>query len=112
MQTQTLQAKYESDMARLDAEYRQLDALWAKLPRWILLALVAPGLVYFVGWGAAVVGWLVGGGLTGVRAYLVAVRRAENRRTRVSLERELREQSRSVADFGRSVWRSSVRWSA
>lgn len=106
MQTQTIEAKYESDMARLDAEYRALGQLRAKLPRWTLLALMAPLLGYYVGWAAGVVGLLVGGALTAVHAYLIAVRLGENRRTRELLERELSEQSRGGPDFGRSVWRS------
>jgi heme exporter protein D len=105
MTTQTIQAKYEAEMRRLDAEYAALDVLWSRVPRWALLSLLAPAAWYGSGWGAAVVALLVVSAVTATRAYLVAVRRSENRFTRQSLERELCEQRRHVADFGSSILR-------
>jgi hypothetical protein len=90
--SQSLRAKYEADMTRLDAEYAVLDALFRRVPRSAFVVLLAPVLWYGVGWGAAVVLLLLAFALTATRAYLLAVRKSDNRSTRESLERELREQ--------------------
>jgi len=105
MNAPSIQAKYEAEMLRLDAEYASLDVLWSKVRRSTLWVLLAPLVWYGFGWGAAVVELLVTGALVLTRAYLVGVRKSENRSTRELLERELKEQSRGSSGLGHSVWR-------
>ena len=105
MNAPSIQAKYEAEMLRLDAEYASLDVLWSKVRRSTLRVLLAPLVWYGFGWGAAVVELLVTGALVLTRAYLVGVRKSENRSTRELLERELKEQSRGSSGLGHSVWR-------
>jgi hypothetical protein len=104
MNAPSMQARYEAEMLRLDAEYASLDVLWSKVRRSTLWLLLAPLVWYGFGWGAAVVALLLAGALVLTRTYLIGVRRSENRVTRKELERELREQARCVAEQGRSTF--------
>jgi hypothetical protein len=81
--------KYETEVRRLDELYQELDALWSKVPRYGLLALLAPFIWYFKGWGWATVELLVTAALVGTQAYLIGVRKSENRWTRASVAEDL-----------------------
>jgi hypothetical protein len=83
--------KYRIEIARLDAEILDLERLWQQVPWFACTVLLAPvaGLVW--GWGAAVVALLVSAALVGTRAYLVAVRKTENRWSRAQLVSDLDE---------------------
>jgi hypothetical protein len=91
MSTHSLKQKYEAEIDRLDREHTELERSWNQVPRFALVALLAPlcGLVW--GWGAAVVALLVSAALVGTRAYLSAVRRSENRWNRNKLLDDLSE---------------------
>jgi hypothetical protein len=102
MNAPSMQARYEAEMLRLDAEYALLDVLGSKARRSTVWVLLAPLVWYGFGWGAAVVELLLTGALVLTRTYLIGVRRSDNRVTRRELERELSEQARSVAEQGRS----------
>ncbi len=71
--------KYEQEIARLDALYVDLDLLWDKMPRLFWVAALAPFVAYFASIGWAVVELLVTGVLVGSQAYLIGLRRSENR---------------------------------
>ena len=81
--------KYEIEVERLDELYRDLDVLWTKVPRYGLLALFAPIVWYFKGGGWAFVELLVTAALVGTQAYLIGVRKSENRWTRASVAEDL-----------------------
>lgn len=82
-------AKYEAELRRLDELYAELDVLWSKMPRYGWLAVLAPVIWYFKGWGWAVVELLVTAALVATQAYLIGVRRSENRWTYRSVENDL-----------------------
>jgi hypothetical protein len=105
MNAPSIQAKYEAEMLRLDAEYASLDVHWSKVRRSAQWVLLAPLVWYGFGWGAAVVELLLTGALVLTRAYLIGVRKSENRSTREVLERELKEQSSGLFGLGRSSLR-------
>lgn len=81
--------KYETEVRRLDELYAELDVLWTKVPRYALLGLLAPLVWYLKGWGWAVAELLVTGALVGTQAYLIGVRKSENRWTRASVAEDL-----------------------
>jgi hypothetical protein len=81
--------KYEDELARLDQLYAHLDQLWTQVPRYGLLALAAPFVWYFAGFGWAVTTMLVTGALVGTQAYLIGVRKNENRWNRNLVARDL-----------------------
>lgn len=89
--------KYEIELERLDELYRELDVLWSKVPRYGLLGLFAPIVWYFKGWGWAVVELLVTASLVGTQAYLIGVRKSENRWTRASVAEDLARLRAEVA---------------
>jgi hypothetical protein len=89
MDPQARIAKYEAELRRLDVLYRELDELWDRVPRYALLALLAPVVWYFKGWGWALVEVLVTAALVGTQAYLIGVRKSENRWTYESLQEDL-----------------------
>jgi hypothetical protein len=93
MEEQSLEGKYQAEIARLDEEHRQYEKLWTQVPRFALVLLLAPvvGLVWGFGWFVAEV--LVSAALVGTRAYLIAVRKTENRWNRDKLLEDLRERS-------------------
>jgi hypothetical protein len=71
--------KYEQEIARLDALYVDLDRLWQKMPRLFWVAALAPVVAYFSSIGWAIVHVLVTGVLVGSQAYLIGLRKSENR---------------------------------
>jgi hypothetical protein len=77
--------KYEAEIRRLDELHTELDQLWTKVPRYGYLALLAPVVWYFKGFGWAFVELLVTGSLLGTQAYLIGVRKSENRWNRERL---------------------------
>lgn len=77
--------KYESEIQRLDQLHDDLDQLWTKVPRYGYLALFAPIVWYFKGFGWALVELMVTAALIGTQAYLIGVRKSENRWNRASL---------------------------
>ena len=87
--------KYRIEIARLDAEILDLERLWKQVPWFACTALLAPlaGLAW--GCGAAVVALLVSAALVGTRAYLIAVRKTENRWSRAQLVSDLDELMRA-----------------
>ncbi|MET0343672.1 MAG: hypothetical protein ABW252_21850 [Polyangiales bacterium] len=89
MNDQARIAKYEAELQRLDELHDELDVLWTKMPRYAWLAAFAPVVWYFKGWGWAVVELLVTAALVGTQAYLIGVRRSENRWTHQSVAHDL-----------------------
>ena len=81
--------KYELELARLDELYRHLEQLWTHVPRYALLALAAPLVWYFASFGWAVTTLLVTGALVATQAYLIGVRKNENRFNHSLIERDL-----------------------
>ena len=77
--------KYEAEIRRLDELHTELDQLWTKVPRYGYLALLAPVIWYFHGFGWAFVELLVTASLIGTQAYLIGVRKSENRWNRERL---------------------------
>jgi hypothetical protein len=94
MYEDTLERKYRVEIERLDEEYRHLERIWSSVPSFALVAMLAPVVGYFFGWGAAVVELLVSAALLGTRAYLIAVRKTENRWNRDKLVEDLASQRR------------------
>ena len=82
-------AKYEAEIRRLDELHDELDQLWAKVPRYGYLALLAPVIWYFAGFGWALVELLVTAALVGTQAYLIGIRKSENRWNRQQLVQDL-----------------------
>ncbi len=82
-------AKYEQEIARLDLLYVDLDRLWAKVPRLFYAALLAPVVFYFAGIGWAIVELLITGVLVGCQAYLIGLRKSENRWNREQVAHDL-----------------------
>lgn len=81
--------KYEVEIRRLDELHAELDVLWTKVPRYAYLALFAPLVWYFASFGWALVELLVTAALTGTQAYLIGVRKSENRWNREQLVADL-----------------------
>ncbi|MFM2419553.1 MAG: hypothetical protein RL385_4276, partial [Pseudomonadota bacterium] len=71
--------KYEAELARLDELHAHLDSLWEQVPRYGLVGLAAPFVWYYAGFGWAVSELLVTAALVGTQAYLIGVRKNENR---------------------------------
>ena len=82
-------AKYEQEIARLDVLYTELDKLWEKAPRLAWAAVLAPVVYYFAGGGWAIVELLVTGALVGCQAYLIGMRKSENRWNREQVADDL-----------------------
>jgi hypothetical protein len=70
---------YETELARLGELDRDLVKLWAQIPRYGWLALIAPIVWHFSGVGWAIVALLIVGALLATQAYLIGVRRNEIR---------------------------------
>jgi len=71
--------KYEAELARLDQLHDHLDHLWTQVPRYAWFAIFAPVVWYVWGFGWAVAELLVTASLVGTQAYLIGVRKNENR---------------------------------
>jgi hypothetical protein len=80
---------YEQEIARLDQLHTELEGLWHHVPRYALLALLAPPVWYFASFGWAVVELLVTAALVATQAYLIGVRKNENRWNRELVARDL-----------------------
>jgi hypothetical protein len=89
--------KYEQEIARLDELYSHLEGLWRYVPRYALLALLAPAVWYFASFGWAIVELLVTAALVGTQAYLIGVRKNENRWNRQLVARDLDRLRRDLA---------------
>lgn len=81
--------KYEEEIARLDELYLELDRLWARVPQLAAFAVFAPFVWYFVSAGWALVELMVTAALVGTQAYLIGVRKSENRWNRESVREDL-----------------------
>lgn len=81
--------KYETEIARLDALYADLERLWSQVPRLGYLALVAPAVWAYAGLGWGIVALLVAASLVGTQAYLIGVRKSENRWNRAHVADDL-----------------------
>lgn len=86
-----LRKKYEAEQARLDDELRELEHHWQTVPRFFAFAAFAPLVTYFYGFAAGMVELMVTLALVGTRAYLIGIRKSENRWTHQSLARELQD---------------------
>jgi Flp pilus assembly protein TadB len=91
---------YEQEIARLDHLHTELEGLWDHVPRYALLALLAPLVWYFAGFGWAVVELLVTAALVATQAYLIGVRKNENRWNRELVARDLDRLRRDLARQG------------
>ena len=80
---------YEAEIARLDDLYAHLEHLWTEVPRYGYVALLAPLTWWFAGFGWALTHLLVTGALVGTQAYLIGMRKNENRWTRASVAEDL-----------------------
>ncbi len=81
--------KYEREIARLDALYVELNALWSRVPQLGAAAALAPVVWYFSSFGWAIVELLVTGILVGSQAYLIGLRKSENRWNREQVAGDL-----------------------
>jgi hypothetical protein len=77
--------KYEIEIKRLDELDAHLDLLWTKVPRYAYVGLLAPVVFFFKGFGWAFVELLVTAALVGTQAYLIKMRKSENRWNRAHL---------------------------
>lgn len=92
--------KYEVELARLDELYHHLEQLWTQVPRYAVVGFAAPFVWYFVSFGWAVATLLVTGALVGTQAYLIGVRKNENRFNRQLIERDLERLRSDIAERG------------
>jgi hypothetical protein len=83
--------KYEVELARLDELYLHLEHLWTQVPRYALLGAAAPFVWYFASFGWAITTLLVTAALVGTQAYLIGIRKNENRWNRNLVERDLEQ---------------------
>src|ERR1700712_1357069 len=77
--------KYVVEIERLDQLDAELDVLWSHVPRYAYVALLAPVVFYLHGFCWAFVELLVTASLVGTQAYLIKMRKSENRWNRASL---------------------------
>lgn len=89
--------KYEIELARLDELYAHLEHLWTQVPRYALIGLAFPIVWYFASFGWAVTHLLVTAALVGTQAYLIGVRKNENRWNRNLVERDLAQLREELA---------------
>lgn len=94
--------KYETEIQRLDQLDLHLDELLVKAPRYAYLALLAPVVWYFKGFGWAFVELLVTAALVGTQSYLLRMRKSENRWNRASLVEDVRRIRAELAAEQRS----------
>ena len=84
-----IKKKYEAELVRLDDEFSDLQEHWLRVPRFAWFALLAPFAWYAYGFAGALIVMLVTPALVGTRAYLIGMRKSENRWIRESVAREL-----------------------
>jgi hypothetical protein len=89
--------KYEQEIARLDDLYAHLEGLWTHVPRYALIGLLAPVVWYFTSFGWAIVELLVTASLVATQAYLIGVRKNENRWNRELVARDLERLRRDAS---------------
>ena len=89
--------KYEVEIARLDVLDAELDALLLKAPRYAYLAVLAPVVWYFKGFGWALVELLVTAALVATQSYLLRMRKSENRWNRARLVEDVQRIRAEVA---------------
>jgi len=80
---------YETEITRLDELFLHLEGLWKYVPRYAWLGLLAPVVWYFAGFGWAFTELLVSAALVGTQAYLIGMRKNENRWNRELIVRDL-----------------------
>jgi hypothetical protein len=95
--------KYEAEIARINELDADLDKLWVRVPYYGLLALLAPVAWYLYGFGWAVATLLVTASLMGTQAYLIGVRKSENRWNRSRLEEDLARRRAELEAEGRDA---------
>lgn len=93
--------KYEAEIARLEELDSALDKLWVRVPYFGLLGLFAPLAWYLYGFGWAVATLLVTGALVGVQAYLIGIRKTENRWNRSLVQEDLDRRRAELEAQGR-----------
>lgn len=91
--------KYEAEIARLDVLHAELDVLWEKVPRLGFFAVFAPFVWYFATFGWAITELLVTGALVGTQAYLIGLRKSENRWNRAQIVDDLERRRAELADL-------------
>lgn len=77
--------KYQIEIRRLDELDAHLDLLWSRVPLYAYVGLLAPVVYFFKGFGWALVELLVTAALVGTQAYLIKMRKSENRWNRAQL---------------------------
>jgi hypothetical protein len=92
--------KYEAELARLDELYHHLELLWTQVPRYAVVGVATPFVWYFAGFGWAVATLLVTAALVGTQAYLIGIRKNENRFNRQMIERDLERLHHDIAARG------------
>ena len=80
---------FENEITRLDQLYEHLERLWAAVPRYWYVGLLAPVVWYFAGLGWAIAHLLVTASLVGTQAYLIRTRQSENRWSRQQIAEDL-----------------------
>lgn len=81
---------YRAEIARLDELHAHLDLLWSQVPRYFLVGLASPFVLYFYGLGWFVASVLVTLSLVGCQSYLVRMRKSENRWSRAQLIEDIK----------------------
>jgi hypothetical protein len=80
---------YEAEIARLDELDVHLDQLWTRVPRYGLVGLASPFVWYFKSFGWFVATLLTTAALVATQAYLIRMRKSENRWTRRRLVEDI-----------------------
>jgi hypothetical protein len=88
---------YKAEVARLDDLDKHLDQLWSHVPRYGLFGLAAPFVWYFKSFGWAVATLLTTAALVATQAYLIKVRKSENRWNRARLVEDIAEREAELA---------------
>jgi hypothetical protein len=89
--------KYKAEIARLDTLYDELGQLWHRVPRYAIVGIAAPFIWYFTSFGWAVAWLLTTAALVGTQAYLIGVRKTENRWNRERLVEDMARREAELA---------------
>lgn len=89
--------KFEQELARLDALYVDLEKSWGNVPRLFALAGLAPVVWYVESFGWALVELLITAALVSTQAYLIGLRRSENRWNRQQVATDLASEKLDLA---------------
>ncbi len=87
---------YQAEIARLDELYAHLEHLWTRVPRYGFVGVATPFVWYFQGFGWAVATVLTTGALVATQAYLVRMRKSENRWNRARVVEDLEQRKREL----------------